>query len=190
MLIILRECHALLTIQKNTDKAPPAQSSVPMNENFYLGFKIQLPGLLVLSVLGLLLLNSPGNAADTILSKDHAATIFAMNKSEWNNSVLKNKTVQVQKSDLNAEGVARMQLQYGNGALLHVTPEFEISNHNPSRINVTLAMPTPMSLMFDEDTIRKITEQAALEMLPEYNLLGSYENVGGGVALFFVIIEN
>ena len=161
-----------------------------MNKIFYFDFKIQPRELLIFSVLGLLFLTNMGNSADTILSKDHAAAIFAMNKSEWNNSVLENKTVQVQKSDLNAQGIARMQLQYENGALLHVTPEFEDTNHGPSRINVTLAMPTPMSLMFDEDTISKITEQAALEMLPEYNLLGSYENVGGGVALFFVIIEN
>ena len=190
MFVILCECHALFTIQRTKDKAPSTRNPLPMNQTFYLGFKIQLPGFLIFLVLGLLLLNSPGNAADTILSKDHAATIFSMNKSEWNNSVLKKKTVQGQKSDLNAQGVARMLLRYGNGALLYVTPEFEATNHSPSRINVTLAMPTPMSLMFDEETIRKITEQATLEMLPEYELLGSHESVGGGVALFFVIIEN
>ena len=190
MFVSLHISHVLSTIPRPHDKARFARSALQMSGNFYFGFKIQLWRLMIFSFLGLFFLNNPGNAADTILSKDHAATIFSMNKSEWNNSVLKNKTVQAQKSDLNAQGVARMLLQYGNGALLYVTPEFEATNHSPSRINVTLAMPTPMSLMFDEETIRKITEQATLEMLPEYELLGSHESVGGGVALFFVIREN
>jgi len=190
MFVILCKWHVPSTISQTNDKTRLARSPRPMNQNFYLGFKIQLWRLIICSVLGLFLLNDSGNAADTILSKEHAETIFAMNKSEWNNSVLKRESIQAQNSDLNAQGVARMQIQYANGALLHVTPEFETPTHSPSRINVTLAMPTPMSLMFDEITIRKITEQAALEMLPEYNLLASYETVSGGVALFFVIIEN
>ena len=161
-----------------------------MKNYFYLYFKIRVWRLIIFLVLGLSLLNNLGNAADTILSKDHAATIFAMSKSEWNKSVRKVGTVEDAKKTLNAQGVARMKIQYGNGALLYVTPEFNSPSRTPSRINVTLAMPTPMSLMFDEITINKITEQATLEMLPEYKLSANYEIVGGGVALFFVIIEN
>ena len=141
-------------------------------------------------MLGLSLLSSPSGAADTILSKDHAAAIFAMDRTQWNASVRTAKTTEDAKTDLNAQGVARMELEFSTGAFLYVVPEFDNSNDNPSRINVTLAMPTPMSLMFDETTIYEITGRAKLQMLPEYDVSTDHATVGGGVALFFVIVEN
>ena len=113
-----------------------------------------------------------------------------MNKSEWNDSIRKGGATQTETADLNAQGVARMKLQYDNGALLYVVPEFDGSDIYPSRINVTLAMPTPMSLMFDQAKIDEIKGQAKAEMLPEYEVSMDHESVGGGVALFFIIAEN
>ena len=140
-------------------------------------------------MLGLSLLSSPSGAADTILSKDHAAAIFAMDRTQWNASVRTAKTTEDAKTDLNAQGVARMELEFSTGAFLYVVPEFDNPNDNPSRIKVTLAMPPPMSLMFDEITIYEITGRATLEMLPEYDVSTDHATVGGGVALFFVIVE-
>ena len=146
--------------------------------------------LLILSTLGAFLIGSVCSAGDTILSKSHAATIFAMNQSEWNDSIRKGGAARTKTADLNAQGVARMKMQYDNGALLYVVPEFDSSDVYPSRINVTLAMPTPMSLMFDQAKIDEIKGQVKNEMLPEYEVLIDHESVGGGVALFFIIAEN
>ena len=161
-----------------------------MNKHSCLCSETQPWRLIIFSMLGLSLFSNPGGAADTILSKDHAAAIFAMDKGQWNASLRKAGTTEDVQENLNAQGVARMELEYSTGAFLYVVPEFDKSNDNPSRINVTLAMPTPMSLMFDETTIYEITGRAKLEMLPEYDVSTDHATVGGGVALFFVIVEN
>ena len=161
-----------------------------MKKTFSLLLQMRTYRLLILSTLGASLIGSVCGAGDTILSKNHAATIFTMNKSEWNDSIRKGGATQTATADLNAQGVARMKLQYDNGALLYVVPEFDGSDIYPSRINVTLAMPTPMSLMFDQAKIDEIKGQAKVEMLPEYEVLIDHQSVGGGVALFFIIAEN
>ena len=161
-----------------------------MKKTFPLLLQIQPYRLLILSTLGAVLIGSVCSAGDTILSKSHAAAIFAMNKSKWNDSIRKGGAARTKPADLNAQGVARMTFQYDNGALLYVVPEFDASDIYPSRINVTLAMPTPMSLMFDQAKIDEIKGQAKVEMLPEYEVLIDHQSVGGGVALFFIIAEN
>ena len=161
-----------------------------MKKTFSLLLQMRPHRLLILSTLGAFLIGSVCGAGDTILSKNHAAAIFAMNQSEWNDSIRKGGGTRTETTDLNAQGVARMQMQYNNGALLYVVPEFDGGDVYPSRINVTLAMPTPMSLMFNQTKIDKIKGQAKVEMLPEYEVSMHHESVGGGVALFFIIAEN
>ena len=161
-----------------------------MKKTFSLLLQMRTYRLLILSTLGAFLIGSVCGADDTILSKNYAATIFTMNKNEWNDSIRKGGATQTAAADLNAQGVARMKLQYDNGVLLYVVPEFDGSDIYPSRINVTLAMPTPMSLMFDQAKIDEIKGQAKIEILPEYEVLIDHQSVGGGVALFFIIAEN
>ena len=163
---------------------------MPMKKTFPLLLQMRPYRLLILSTLGASLIGSVCGAGDTILSKNHAATIFAMNKSEWNDSIRKGGAARTARADFTAQGVARMKIQYDNGALLYVVPEFDSSDVYPSRINVTLAMPTPMSLMFDQAKIDEIKGQAKVEMLPEYEVSIDHQSVGGGVALFFIIVEN
>ena len=74
--------------------------------------------LLILSTLGAFLIGSICSAGDTILSKNHAATIFAMNKSEWNDSIRKGGAARTARADFTAQGVARMKIQYDNAACL------------------------------------------------------------------------
>ena len=108
-----------------------------MKKTFSLLLQMGPYRLLILSTLGTFLIGSVCGAGDTILSKNHAATIFTMNKNEWNDSIRKGGATQTAAADLNAQGVARMTLQYDNGALLYVVPEFDGSDIYPSRINVT-----------------------------------------------------
>ena len=161
-----------------------------MKKTFSLLLQMRTYRLLILSTLGASLIGVACAAGDKILSKNHAATIFTMNKSEWNNSIRKGEATQTATADFNTQGVARMTFQYDNGALLYVVPEFDGSDIYPSRINVTLAVPTSMSLMFDQAKIDEIKGQAKVEMLPEYEVLIDHQSVGGGVALFFIIAEN
>ena len=138
----------------------------------------------------LLFVNNPVYPNDTILSKEHAASIFSMSKTRWNSSAIKIAESGQAKASTNSHGVERMQLRYGTGAYLYVVPEFLSVNHKPSSIHVTLAMPPPMSLMFDTETIQTIITQVKSQMLPEYQISANYESVGGGVALFFIIVED
>ena len=146
--------------------------------------------LILLSMLSSLILLDNVYSNDTILSKDHAASIFSMDKDRWNDSIHKMVAAGRATTAMNSQGVERMVVRYGTGAYLYVVPEFETTDEKPSRIHVTLAMPPPMSLMFNQETIHDVTTQAKSQMLPEYHVSTDYESVGGGVALFFIIVED
>ena len=126
-------------------------------------------------------------AAQEILSRDRAATLFAMSRDQWNANARAAEAAGAATARITGDGVARMEILYADGAMFYVLPEYPTSPEGPDRIQVTITYPPTMSRMLDAETIAAMTAENRAEMAPDYTVSVDYESVGGGVAIFFII---
>jgi hypothetical protein len=125
-----------------------------------------------------------------ILSKADAARLFGLSRAQWaqevRRAVVTGAAEQTPGGDLHLVG---MFTTTADGDLLTVRLDYSQGDKRPGFIQVVVGYKPERATQFDGQNLDDLIAGSQRQMAPEFDVIGKAERIGGGLALFFTILE-
>lgn len=124
-----------------------------------------------------------------ILSKQDAASMFALSKQSWNQNVRSGAATGAMRAIRGSNGVLKMGIRYPEGPALVIVPTYDNGDAKPSFLEVTVVYPNRLAQTFDEKTAKDVEAKSVEEMKPDYIVTALHQKSEIGFMFIFFIRE-
>ncbi len=147
-------------------------------------------GTLMLLLLPVTVVAQEATPTIEILSKDDARAMFAMTKDEWIANLHQAVAAGAATPMGTPETGLGMAMNTPDGDLLVVRPIYSENEQTPDFIQVTVGYRYPRSTFLTDAALEDAIQAAKAQMMPDYDVTGSVEEMIGGISVFFIITKN
>lgn len=124
-----------------------------------------------------------------ILSKDDARELFSTTKEQWLARVRLTVAAGMARPMGAPETGFGMAVTTPEGDLLIVRPSYGMNEQKPDFIQVTVGYRHPRGALLTDSLLKEAIQTAKAQMEPEYDVIGNFERIRGGLSVFFFITE-
>lgn len=124
-----------------------------------------------------------------ILSKDDARELFSTTKEQWLARVQSTVAAGMARPMGDPETVFGMVVNTPEGDLLMVMPSYGKNEQKPDFIQVSVGYRYPRAALLTDSVLKEAIQAAKVQMEPEYDVIGNFERIRGGLSVFFIIAE-
>ena len=131
---------------------------------------------------------SPANDG-AILSKEDAAAMFALSKSEWNDNVLAVSLAGAATAIKGPSDVLTMGTGDRSVSYMVVAPSYDDGDPRPLFLQIMVVYPHENSIDYTGEAASHVTARARQEMKPEYDVVGTHADTDLGFEFTFFVRE-
>ena len=125
-----------------------------------------------------------------ILSKEDAKATFALSRAEWESNLRAAVMAGAARAMSSPTEASTMVTEQSGGMILMVRPLFQKDNLKPEALQVTVGYRSQLSRTLSDSALNDAIKLAKSQMSPEYTVIGNVSRSAGGIAIFFMIMEN
>ena len=124
-----------------------------------------------------------------ILSKDDAKATFAMSQQQWNENLRQLVAAGAAVHTGTESSGFGMATNTPEGYILMVKPDYSRGPRRPAFVQVTVGYRPPVPSFLTDQHLSSLIADAKTQLAPEFFVIGNFERIQGGLAVFFTISE-